>query len=56
MPKKGHWVEGENESDGEAPADEDEEDDREEFGREELMRKIAATKKKIEREQARAEQ
>ena len=57
IPKRDAWAEGENESDDDAPADEDEEDirDEEDFGREELMRKIEATKKKIEREQARAE-
>ena len=57
IPKRDSSVEGEIESDDDAPAEEDEEDvrDAEDFGREELMRKIEATKKKIEREQARAE-
>ena len=57
IPKRDSSVEGEIEGDDDAPAEEDEEDvrDAEDFGREELMRKIEATKKRIEREQARAE-
>ena len=51
LAKRDAWAEQVNDSDVDAPADEDEDiRDDEDFGREELMRKIEATKKKIERE------